>query len=60
MIKRVQSKAGIHLGTALTTLGWVSFFGSFLINDPILIIVLHKRIGSGLEISHFSSMSTCC
>jgi len=40
MTKKVLSKAGIHLDTALTTLGWVSFFGSHLISDPILIVVL--------------------
>jgi hypothetical protein len=40
MIKKVLCKAGIHMDTALATLGWLSFFGSFLINDPILIILL--------------------
>jgi len=36
MIKKVLFKAGIHMDTALATLGWLSFFGSFLINNQIL------------------------
>jgi len=40
MVKNVLSKAGIHMGTALATLGWLSFLVSFLINNPIWKIVL--------------------
>jgi len=40
MIKNVLHKAGVYMDTALATLGWLSFLVSFLINDPILIIVL--------------------
>ncbi len=42
MGKKVQQKAGKIISTALVTVGWLSFFGSFLINDPIIVITLQS------------------
>jgi hypothetical protein len=38
MVKQVLYKVGVT--TALVTLGWLSFFTSFLINDLILLVCL--------------------
>jgi len=40
MVKTMLSKAGISRDSALVVLGWLSFFGSFLINDPKLVVSL--------------------
>ena len=40
MVKHMLSKAGITLNTALVTLGWLSFFVSFLIIDPTCVVFL--------------------
>ena len=42
MGKKVQRKAGIIIDTALVTFGWLSFIGSFLINSPIIVIILQS------------------
>lgn len=40
MVKTVLLKAGINYGTALVTIGWLSFLVSYLINDPTLVVLL--------------------
>ena len=40
MVKTVLCKIGTRLRTALIILGWISFFASFLINEPTLVISL--------------------
>ena len=42
MEKTVLYKAGRSKAAALVALGWLSFIGSFLIKDPILVVFLRS------------------
>ena len=44
MVKAVLYKAGVHMDSALVTIGWLSFFVSFLINDQLLIVLLQTVV----------------